>query len=156
MAVLLYRGKSWLSRLIQWRTWSPYSHAAWLTRGDARVCEAWWPDGVRIVPGLSRGHTPGTVIDVYQADFERDPAKADAVTAFYERHEGERYDLWGILGFAVRRRCDKPGWWFCSEILQAACASIGEPLVNAEPWRTSPGLLGTSTRMRYTGQMEVM
>lgn len=151
MAVLLYRGVSRISRLIQWRTWSPYSHAAWRDEWTGEVWEAWWPDGVRVLPDIHHGHTRGTVVDVFGANLELIAGAREAMTRFYRDHKGERYDLWGILGFILRRQYDKSGAWFCSEILQAASQYVGLPLVNAEPWKTSPGLIGTSTQLTFVG-----
>lgn len=40
--------------------------------------------------------------------------------AWFEQHEGERYDLWGNLRFATGFAQDSPDRWFCSEAVMAA------------------------------------
>lgn len=60
-----------------------------------------------------------------------DPLEAEA---WFAEHEGDRYDVLGLLGFVIR---PIKGWlraFFCSE----ACAAM---LGLAEPWRYSPRLL---------------
>ena len=38
--IALYKGTSALSRIIRWRTWSDYTHAAWVFQ-DGSVIEEW-------------------------------------------------------------------------------------------------------------------
>lgn len=62
------------------------------------------------------------------------PGSAEAARVWFAEHEGDRYDVLGLLGFVLR---PIKGWlraFFCSE----ACAAM---LGLAEPWRYSPRLL---------------
>ena len=62
-----YRGKSAISRAIQFRSWSAYSHAAAIY-GDGSVVEAWHKGGVVYRDNYDEGHANGTVIDLFHYD----------------------------------------------------------------------------------------
>lgn len=146
--IALYRGRSLLSRVIRWRTWSVYSHAAWLC-ASGTVIEAWTKGGVRHVANLSVAHTPGTIVDLYEITAEVDYAAAEL---FLKRQLGKPYDFLGILGFILRRRCQEESRWFCSELVFSAVLAGGLRLLNTlDPWQVSPGELATSPFLTKVG-----
>lgn len=152
--IAFYKGKSLLSRGIQLRTWSEYSHAAWLF-GDESVIEA-WTNGVRHVSSLSRAHTPGTVVDVFRVP-EIDDATIEAsnrrqvASAFLLEQLGKPYDFQGIFGFLLRKEEQSPEKWFCSELCFAACKQAGVELLSRVPaWKVDPGLLSLSPRLVFS------
>ena len=55
----------------------------------------------------------------------------------------DRFDLvghdWGgVIGIGFRRRWHDHDAWFCSELIAAAFADAGEPLVRVDAWRITP------------------
>jgi hypothetical protein len=169
MLILLYKGVSPISRIIRWRTWSVYSHAAIVPsdiwRQTRRMAdyltgcplyEAWYARDARGVfarTGIHVGHTPGTLIDVYEvADPFIDVAP---VQQFLDLQLGKAYDLRGVLGFISRRdRAHSRDRWFCSELVFAACLHGGlELLSRIEPHRVYPGLLAVSPHLTHLGSI---
>jgi hypothetical protein len=166
MLVLLYKGFSLTSRLIRWRTWSIYSHAAIVPSDNWRsarrmadyltgcpLYESWQHGGVALRVGIHTAHTPGTLIDVFEI---ADPfIDASLVRRFLSRQLGAAYDWSGVLGFISRRdgahAFDR---WFCSELVFAACRSGGlDLLARIEPHRVAPGLLALSPHLMHLGSI---
>jgi uncharacterized protein YycO len=140
--IALYKGRSLLSRLIRWRTWSEYSHAAWVCP-DGSVIEA-WKGGVRHAPGPLVQHEPGTEVDLFEVK-GLCVAKAWRVQEFLLRQIGKPYDYAGILGFVLAAKTENPDCWFCSELVFAALKGVGvELLSRVPPWKVSPGMLAVS------------
>ncbi len=148
--IALYKGQSWISRLIQWRTWSDYSHAAWVC-DDGSVIEA-WVDGfmsgsVRRVENPWARHTPGTDVEFY--DVALTPEQHWAAQEFLMRQVGKPYDFRGIWGFMTRKPEQEQGAWFCSELVFTALQAAGVPLLaRIEAFKVSPGLLALSPLLR--------
>lgn len=69
LRVALYLGRSWLSRSIEWITWSDYSHSA-LILPDNTVIEAWGRHGVVHHADIAEFHDPATCIHIYQPVWE--------------------------------------------------------------------------------------
>ncbi len=146
----LYRGKSLISRAIQWRTWSVYSHAAWIDPANESVYEAWFPEGVRHVSDIHTGHTPGTTVDIYNVEGLTQDHMA-AVRRWLTTQLGKPYDRWAILGFLVRRDLADESAWVCSELVYQAFAYAGLPLLapGTKADRVSPGVLSLSPLLRW-------
>ena len=138
----LYRGTSIISRLIQFRTWSPYSHASWIGDNGAEI-EAWHKGGVVCHPDWGHIHTPGTEIDLFEvkmSDLQR-----SVITDFLRTQLGKKYDFGAILGFLTRCGKERLGKWFCSELVFCAFQEAGiDLLCRIEPHKVSPGRLSTS------------
>lgn len=138
-----YYGKSLLSRLIRWRTWSKVSHSAAFFAGPQgyEVIEA-WEGKVRRQPWTT-GHTPGTRIQLYRVGCTLEQRRL-----FYEflnAQIGKRYDYTGILGFMLRARTESKESWFCSELVFAAARQAGINLLSRiEPYQVAPGDLNIS------------
>ena len=147
--IALYRGRSWISRLIRWRTWSPYSHAAWLCR-DGTVIEA-WPGGVQWVSGLLTQHKERTVVEVYEIVGLTEEQRT-RIETFLVDQIGKPYDYLAILGFMLRKPLQKPSRWFCSELIFSACQSAGVNLLaRIPPWKVSPDMLALSPQLVLRG-----
>lgn len=140
--IALYKGRSWISRIIRWRTWSPYSHAAWLCR-DGTVIEA-WPGGVQWVSGLLAQHKEQTTVEVYEIVGLTEEQRT-RIETFLVAQIGKPYDYLAILGFMLRKPLQEPSRWFCSELVFSACQSAGVNLLARIPsWKVSPDLLALS------------
>ena len=143
--IALYRGKSLLSRLIRWFTWSPYSHAAWICR-DGSVIEA-WSKGVRRAASLGEAHMAGTPVEIFALDL--DAQQHAEIEKFLTKQLGQKYDWWGILGFLPRRVMENHDAWFCSELVTKALNAAGVwPLLRIPACRITPGLLALSPLLR--------
>lgn len=139
--IALYKGTSALSRAIRWRTWSDYSHAAWVCE-DGSVIEA-WKGGVRHVADQQKQHTPGTAVDLFTVAMTDE--QKWAAQEFLIHQIGKPYDYGGILGFMTRAKSEHPEKWFCSELVFAACLSAGVELLRRIPaWKVYPGMLSLS------------
>ena len=151
--ILLYRGTSWISKLIKWQTFGPYSHAAWWC-SDGTAIEAWHKGGVQHVDSPATLHKPGTEIDVF--DF-RDPAALDVDAAewFLREQVGDDYDFRPVLsGFLLRLRRNNPDKWFCSELVHAAAVAGGLPLLSrVSDWKVHPTLLSYSRELVHIGTL---
>ena len=111
--------------------WSKWSHCA-LVDGD-EVIEAVAGVGVRTRPlaSLLEESSKYSILDF--------PAKNPQRVLQEARKEiGTKYDWGGVLGLGFRRRWNKDDAWFCSELIAAAFARVGEPLVRVDAWRITP------------------
>lgn len=127
---LLYKGKERLSsRFIAWWQRSDFSHVERVLRVDLSertgmmrlLCgsSSMMDGGVRtkwIVPNPDHWELWAIDGDFTEGD------------AWFKEHDGERYDLFGLLGFVFRRIKGALRAWWCSE---ACMASAGA----ADPWR---------------------
>jgi len=139
--ILLFKGKTVISRFIRWQTRSPYSHAALLLDDGRSIIESVEGAGVRerflteddaggfdafMVPGLS-------------------PTQAAAVISFARAQLGRKYDYWAIIRFIDRERMPENDRWFCSELVFQAFDQAGvKLLVRIDSWAVSPGMLALS------------
>jgi hypothetical protein len=146
--IALYRGKSiWPSRMIEWFSWSVYSHASLARRmedGHWRNIEA-WAGAVRETAGLLVGHDPKTPVDLFRFVNPLTYLETEMLWDAAQQEIGKPYDYRGVLSFVLRRRMQRPGAWFCSELVAAKCAAISRPLFTCEPWRVAPGMIADST-----------
>ncbi len=126
MKILLYQGKSWVSRAIQWQTRSKYSHAA-IMLDDGSVIEAWHIGGVVHSKTISTVHSPGTTVKVFKVVPKIDKA---GVVRFAKYQSVKKYDFGPILRFLSRRAEPIDNKWFCSELVAAACAAGGVHLLS--------------------------
>jgi len=139
--IALYKGTSALSRLIRWRTWSDYSHAAWVFP-DQSVIEA-WKGGVTHAPSILAGHAPDTEVHLFTLDLTIE--QRWAIQDFLIAQIGKPYDYGGILGFLTASKTEHPNRWFCSELLFSALKQAKVCLLARIPaWKVSPGLLALS------------
>jgi uncharacterized protein YycO len=144
MQILLYRGKSFISKAIQMQTRSIYSHCAVRLR-DGTMAESWATAGVRHMKSAFDGHTPRTKIDVYHIDGEY---SADKVEEFLLKQVGKDYDYASIARFISRRTSPADSKWFCSELCVAAFRYGGLSLLNGNPSEHSPRDVSLSPLLR--------
>ena len=134
MRLLLYMGKSAVSKAIEWQTRSPYSHVA-VELDDGRIVEAWHKQGVRIIDHGHEGHSMGTPIEYYSIGV---PFSHAPVEAFLLNQVGKGYDWRGVWRFVSRRDQPVNDRWFCSELCVAAFAQGGLHLLKGNPSIFSP------------------
>ena len=148
-----YRGRSWFpSRLIQWQTWSKYSHVSMAAHdtdsGTWANVEAWHPDGVRETDGLLIGHDPKTRVDLFEYVVPLTEFQILVALSFARAQAGDPYDWRGCLSFVLRRRMQRDGAWFCSELVAESMLRAGRPIYNCDPWKVSPGMVAISPVVR--------
>lgn len=124
------------NRLVRW--WEPgiYSH-----------CELIFSDGMAASSSYADGGVRFKRIDFHPNnwDFIDLPGHLEpAARAWFEKHEGEKYDLRGNLRFALDFVHDDPNRAFCSKALGAA-------LGMNEPWRFGPSGLAAVLKFIYKG-----
>lgn len=139
--IALYRGKSVISRLIQWQTRSPYSHAAIYFPKTQEVIEAWHIGGVQKNKVLEL-HTEGTEIDLFRVNADVDWEEA---VWFATSKIGKRYDFTDIFRFLTRTPAILDNKWFCSELVFESLKHAGTPLLSrVNSWEVTPGMLALS------------
>ena len=144
MTINLHRGTSLISRLIQWQTRSPYSHAS-LSLADNEIYESREGHGVRCLSALPAGER------IDQFDFPHSDDAARCLRPWLISQLGKPYDWTMVLRFITREQYSREakGHWFCSELVYAALRKIGiELLARCEPWEVSPGLLSRSPLLK--------
>ena len=134
MKILLYRGRSIISRLIRFQTRSKYSHVA-VMMDDGSAYEAWQVGGVRHIDSPFDGHKKGTIIDVYRI---LEPFDSLAVQEFIQLQLNAKYDFSSVLRFVSRRHAKNNNKWFCSELALEAFSAGNLELLNAESGEMSP------------------
>jgi hypothetical protein len=128
MKVAFYKGRSRLfNKLICWYLRGNYSHCELVfgTNSDGiSTCasSSFMDGGVRI---------KWMEMDPLHWDFVDVPGDDVAAMRWLTEHEGEGYDVLGLLGFIWRRVSGDKRKWFCNE---AVLAMLGKP----EPWRFDP------------------
>jgi len=134
MKILLYKGKSIISKMIKFQTRSKYSHVAVMLE-DGSAYEAWQKGGVRHIDSPFDGHKPGTEIDVYAIYGKYDEP---TVVEFLQQQLGAKYDYASVLRFVSRRHAGDNNKFFCSELALMAFIEGGLSLLNADPSEMSP------------------
>ncbi len=150
--ILLYQGKSPISRLIRWQTRSIYSHASIYIVGEGNL-EAWHVGGVRLVDKFYDGHKPDTLVDVFKTKVT--PRATDLIVRFAKNQIGKKYDFRSVFRFLTRKPEDENDRekWFCSELVFASFQYGGIDLLKRiEPWAVSPSLLSMSPKLMQVDQ----
>jgi uncharacterized protein YycO len=145
MKILLYKGKSIISRLIKIQTRSKYSHAAVMMH-DGSVIEAWAAGGVRRIPNPFEGHTKGTPIDVYTVEAGYN---SDLVEQYLSKQIGKKYDYKSVGRFLSRRSAPDNNKAFCSELVLEAFRNGKLKLLNGNPAEQSPRDVGMCPYLKF-------
>ena len=163
--ILLFRGKSLISRVIGWITGSPYSHAGVL---------AWWHGRLMVLEAVASGVVASRMsivaqqysgkIEVWTTDAELARSK---VLRAAQRLLGKRYSTFkllqnlGRLLFGRRRDeagdpDDSPEDFVCSEFVSRVWRAGGIDLVADSPDRfTKPSDIAKSPCLRKIGNVVV-
>jgi hypothetical protein len=159
--ILLFRGKSWISRLICRVTGSPYSHAAIV---------AWWSDRLMVLEAVGKGivvSRMSVVVNQYSGKVElwttdENLARTDVIRAA-QRLLGKRYSLSKlvrnlgrlVLGRPRHEEADPdapPADFVCSEFVSRVWRAGGIDLVTDAPdMYTKPSDIAKSPRLRKVG-----
>ena len=140
LQVAFYKGRARrFNRLVSWYTRGPYSHCELvvqqLNAGALCWSSSFMDGGVRLkVIQLDPAHWDLVTLEVSEAT-------AAAATQWFKEHEGQGYDVQGLLGFVWRRMADDQRRWFCNEAVGAA---LGIP----EAWRFDPNSLWSALVFR--------
>jgi Permuted papain-like amidase enzyme, YaeF/YiiX, C92 family len=159
--ILLFRGKSWISRLICRVTGSPYSHAAIV---------AWWSDRLMVLEAVGKGivvSRMSVVVNQYSGKVELwttdDKLARTEVIRAAQRLLGKRYSLSKLvrnlarLVFGRPRHDDAdpdapPADFVCSEFVSRVWRAGGIDLVKDAPdLYTKPSDIAKSPRLRKIG-----
>ena len=129
--IAFYKGKTRLfNRLVSWYLRGQYSHCelifgyAEATFGTVAICasSSFMDGGVR-VKTIQLHPDRWDIVEV-GGDYE-------SANKWLIAHEGDGYDILGLLGFIWRRTPDSQRRWFCNE---AVAAMLG----HVDPWRFDP------------------
>lgn len=124
--IALYRGRGFVSWLIQFQTRSVYSHAAMLVPGSPnRVIESREFRGVQ--------HHALTENEMRNIDWFAIPSMTDEQyeEAYYQAKGqlGTPYDYWSVFRFVTKSPARENGRWFCSEFVFKFLADAGMRLL---------------------------
>lgn len=137
-AVLLFRGRGFISRAIRWQTRSRYSHAA-ARMPDGRIIEAWQGAGVRV-----KRLSDWSDIDAFRVR-GMTGAQWETAICLMRAQLGKAYDYRGVLRFLSRRGPKEDDRWFCSELVFHALHHAGvDLLARVGAGAVSPAMLSWS------------
>jgi hypothetical protein len=159
--ILLFRGKSWLSRMICRVTRSPYSHAAIVT---------WWNDRLMVLEAVGKGVVVSRMsivvnqysgkIDLWTTDMGL--ARAEVIRAA-QRLLGKRYSPYKLIRNLARLVLGRPRHdeadpeappedFVCSEFVSRVWRAGGIDLVQDSPdVYTKPSDIAKSPHLRRVG-----
>jgi hypothetical protein len=164
--VLLYRGKGFESRIIQWATHSLYSHAG---------IAVWWNDRLMVMEAVGKGVVVmplSTNVAAYRGDVEwfaaREPlsvTERHRLVAFAQRELGKDYALWKavLLGIRILFQRDREkrdslrreGQLFCSHYVAETYNAVGRDLKRGVSDRfMSPGDIAGSPVLVRRGALK--
>jgi hypothetical protein len=161
--ILLFRGKSWISRLIGWATRSPYSHAGIL---------AWWHGRLMVLEAVSNGVVASRmsiVVQTYSGRVELWTTDGQLVRPEVIRAAqillGKRYSklklLYNLRRLLLGRRRDEPADpdappedFVCSEFVSRVWRAGGIDLSHDSPdLYTKPADIARSPNLRKVGDL---
>jgi len=108
-----YEGKSLLSKLIRWRTYSIFSHVAIGIKNC--IYEAWVGNGCSGVVKSNnpltfhKANTPIVKVSINMKNL-------DDWKDFLEMQVGKKYDFFAIFNFLLNKKGNNRKKWFCSEL----------------------------------------
>lgn len=114
MIVIFASNRSLISRIIQFRTGSKWSHIAILDNDDQHVIEA------RGGHGVERNHILHFLARYNDIEYRYIPGDIDKA----KQHIGKPFDERGIRGILFRTFNHCPDSWFCSELVAHAATHI--------------------------------
>ena len=111
------------SRLVRWWTSSKYSHTELIFSDGVSGSSSFLDKGVRL-KSITYDETYWDFIEIQ--GFDELQARW-----WFERNQGKKYDVLGLLGFVWKRGTQNKNKWYCNE-------AIGEALGVEDPWRFDP------------------
>jgi len=161
--ILLFRGKSWISRLIGWATRSPYSHAGIL---------GWWHGRLMVLEAVSNGVVASRMsivvqrysgkVELWTTDLQ---LERKAVIHAAQILLGKRYSklklLHNLKRLLLGRRRDEPAdpddapeEFICSEFVSRVWRAGGIDLAQDSPdMYTKPADIARSPSLRRVGDV---
>ncbi|MFZ6773021.1 hypothetical protein ACO0LB_09945 [Undibacterium sp. SXout7W] len=119
------------NRLVKWWTRGRYSHVEILFTDGLCASSSFMDGGVRFK------HID---LDIKKWEFITVPDELEpAARAWFEQHQGQKYDVLGNVHFILSIVVGEKRKWFCSEAVAAA-------LGIREPWRFDPNRLAAILR----------
>ncbi len=161
--VLLYRGRTWPSRIIRWATGSCYSHAG---------LAAWWNNRLMVMEAVGKGVVVTPIsqnIRSYHGSVEWftcaegiPDAQRLQMIEFAQRELGKEYAFWRTLLLGIRvlfqrnprskDRLRREERLFCSHYVAETYNSIGKDLkIGVSDRFMSPGDIAASPLMKRMG-----
>lgn len=163
--ILLYRGRSWESRLIRLVTGAPYSHAG---------LAVWWNDRLMVLEAVGRGvvATPLSAnvrrydgrVELFTSVEEISPADRTRMVEFAQRELGKSYGTMQAILLGLRRLLGNRGGegdsWrrarklICSQYVAGVYTQAGRDLTAGVSDRfTAPGDIALSPLLRRLGNL---
>ena len=148
--IWFFKGISFTSKIIKTFTWSDYSHVAVVFKPENKILESWWKNGTNILNINEIQHKPGTEIDIYVPKYSISISEQRELLEFsYKIFDKTKYDIFGVIGIALRKDIDKKDRWFCSEATLFLFNTFNFKLLETEPYKTTPGLLSWSPMLKF-------
>lgn len=147
--IAIYQGKSLVSKLIKFRTWSEDTHISWVEPDTMDEYEAWISQGVRKVK-FGADHTDLTPVDLFHVDLTQ--GEHEGLLEFLDSQIGKGYDLRALLGFMCRLPIEDKNKLVCSEYIFAGFLKIKKPLLERIPaYKVPPAYFRLSPLLKTRG-----
>ena len=152
--ILQYEGLSWVSKLIKFITWGPYSHSA-ISKTSGLTMEAWEKKGVDLADTPWENHTVNTPVNIYRLDASDKQCKDIWESAKF--YINENYDWQALFGFIPLLRWlwrDASNKWFCSHFVAQTCREGGVSLFSMSTplYKISPNKIPWSVKLHWVGK----
>lgn len=163
--VLMFKGQSWLSKIIKWRTQSDYSHAGIVV---------WWNDRLMVLEAIGQGVLARPIsynLNHYSGDIEYFRPSREIATEtrtlmaqFAQAQLGKKYASRRLVGFFFKLLFNRPmqshdnesaaGRYFCSEYVADIYAKHGLDLdIERSSGYTSPDRLATAEGLTFVATL---
>jgi len=111
-----------------------------------------WKGGVRMADSISKAHTPGTKVDLFEYEFPLSLTETQQMAGFLVNQLGKKYDYASIIRFLTRERGRLDNKWICSELAFQAAIVAGYPLLkNCAAWEIPPRDIPRSPLLKFVG-----
>lgn len=163
--VLIFKGQSWLSKIIKWRTRSDYSHAGVVV---------WWNDRLMVLEAIGQGVLARPIsynLDHYRGDIEYFRPSQEIATEtrtrmaqFAQAQLGKKYASRRLLSFFFKLLLNRPLLsqdkaaapcrYFCSEYVADIYAKNGLDLdIERSSGYTSPDRLACAPGLTFVATL---
>jgi len=145
--IIFYKGKSFFSRLIRWKTSSEYSHCEIINNFDDNGFSTFGAlpnKGVQFA-GIN-WHKKGTEYDIFETEVTK--TQFEEFRQYLTKQYKKKYDYLGVLGFIDSRVKQDDNKWFCSELVYKSLKHIEIELFNRDIKFPSPSLVSISPLLK--------